>query len=140
MPMPGRLKKPPVAGAPTLGRPGWVMVRLNGCAAVGAVVVLGGAEKLREPREPELPPPPTRASAAVETASITGKPSASTTASVLTRPRVRCVKFMVVPLIPGRGKAPLTWAVLLKSEAPMAPQPCGAPSRVSCRPREGGDP
>jgi hypothetical protein len=34
-----------------------------GCAAPGAVVVLGGAEKVRDPREPELPPPPTRASA-----------------------------------------------------------------------------
>ena len=39
------------------------MVRLNGCAASGAVDVLGGAEKVRAPREPELPPPPIRASA-----------------------------------------------------------------------------
>src|SRR5436305_10252030 len=106
------------------------MVRLKGCAAFGAVDVLGGAEKVRPPREPELPPPPTRASAA-ETASITGKPSARTTASVLNRPRLRCVKFMVVPLFPRQGEAPLTWAPLPKREAPMAPHPCGAPSRAS---------
>ena len=56
------------------GLPGWVMVRLNGCAALGAVEVLGGAEKVRAPREPELPPPPTRASAA-EIASISGSAS-----------------------------------------------------------------
>ena len=43
--------------------PGCVNVRLNGCAAPGAVDVLGGAEKVRAPREPELTPPPTRASA-----------------------------------------------------------------------------
>src|SRR5262245_48861610 len=62
MPMPGRLKKPPrEAGA--LGLPGWVMVRLKGCAVLGAVDVDGGAEKVREPRDPELDPPPMRASA-----------------------------------------------------------------------------
>ena len=56
MPMPGRLKKPPpaAAGAPIPGLPGWVMVRLNGCAVPGAVDVLGGAENVRAPREPEL--------------------------------------------------------------------------------------
>ena len=64
MPMPGRLKKPPLAAAPAAGAPampglpGWLMVRLNGCAAPGAVEVDGGAEKLLEPREPELEPPP----------------------------------------------------------------------------------
>ena len=52
--MPGRVKKPPpaAAGAPTPGLPGWVMVRLKGCAAPGAVEVLGGAENVRAPREP----------------------------------------------------------------------------------------
>ena len=63
MPMPGRLKNPPPAGVPRPGLPGWVMVRLNGCAAFGAVEVLGGAENVRAPREPELTPPPIRASA-----------------------------------------------------------------------------
>jgi len=29
-------------------------VRLNGCAAFGAVGVVGGAENVRAPREPEL--------------------------------------------------------------------------------------
>jgi hypothetical protein len=48
------LKKPPPAreGAPKPGLPGWVMVRSNGIAVPGAVDVLGGAEKVREPREP----------------------------------------------------------------------------------------
>ncbi len=32
------------AGAPIAGVPGWVKVRFMGCAAFGAVVVLGGAE------------------------------------------------------------------------------------------------
>ncbi len=63
MPMPGRLKNPPPAGVPRPGLAGWVMVRLNGCAAFGAVDVLGGAENVRAPREPELEPPPIRASA-----------------------------------------------------------------------------
>ena len=35
---------PAAAGAPTPGLPGWVKVRFMGCAAPGAVVVLGGAE------------------------------------------------------------------------------------------------
>src|SRR3984893_19110900 len=59
MPMPGRLKKPPLAAPPAAavpipGLPGWVMVRLKGCAALGAVEVLGGAEQDRGPREREL--------------------------------------------------------------------------------------
>ena len=61
------------------GLPGWVKVRLNGCAAPGAVDVLGGAEKVRAPRDPELTPPPTRASAG-ETADIKGNASDRTTA------------------------------------------------------------
>jgi hypothetical protein len=52
---------------------------LNGCAAPGAVDVLGGAEKVRAPLDPELRPPPTRASAD-ETASINGNASDRTTA------------------------------------------------------------
>src|SRR5262245_28887160 len=79
--MPGRLKKPPVCGA-AAGRvtevvePGWVMVRSSG-RAPGAVVVDGGAEKVREPR---LPPPPGRASTelAINTSAA---PTASITAS-----------------------------------------------------------
>src|SRR6202043_3489168 len=57
---PGRVKHaPPRAadGAPIPGPPGWVIVRLNGCGVPGAVEVLGGAENVRSPREPELPPP-----------------------------------------------------------------------------------
>ena len=49
---------------------------MNGEAVLGAVDVLGGAEKLREPRDPELMPPPTRASAGV-TADINGRAKAS---------------------------------------------------------------
>jgi hypothetical protein len=70
------------------------MVRLNGCAVPGAVEVLGGAEKVRAPREPELIPPPTRASAE-DAASINGSASDKTTAKARIRPRVRCVNFMV---------------------------------------------
>ena len=43
-------------------------------------------------------------------------------------------------LIPRQGEAPLRWAPVPKSEAPMTTQGCGARSRVGCRPREGGDP
>ena len=54
-------------------------MRLNGCAEPGAVDVLGGAENVRDPREPELEPPPTRASAD-EIASTVGTASDKTTA------------------------------------------------------------
>ncbi len=110
MPPPGRLKKPPPAAVPfSPGLAGWLNVRLNGCAALGAVEVLGGAEKVREPREPELKPPPTRASAA-ETAIIRGSASDIATAKALTAARMRGVNLMVFPSIPGKGKAPLRWA------------------------------
>jgi hypothetical protein len=46
---------------------------------LGAVDVLGGAENVRAPREPELMPPPTRASAG-EIADARGTASASRTA------------------------------------------------------------
>lgn len=82
------------------------MVRLNGCAMLGAVEVLGGAENVRAPREPEPKPPPIRASAG-EIAAANGTASASATAIAWTRPRARCVNFMSIPSkIPGRGSAP----------------------------------
>src|SRR6266702_1140692 len=119
MPMPGRLKKPPLlaapaAGAPTPGVPGWVKVRFMGCAVPGAVVVLGGAEKVRDPRDPELLPPPTRASAD-EIAIASGTASETTIAIAPKTPRVRCEKFMSLFLNPRHGEAPLTWADLPKS-------------------------
>src|SRR6202012_6289046 len=77
MPPPGRLKKPPPADVP--GLPGWVKVRLSGCAALGAVDVLGGGGKVRVPRDPELRPPPNRGSAG-EAAEISGRASDRTTA------------------------------------------------------------
>jgi hypothetical protein len=101
--MPGRLKNPPPAGEPRPGLPGWVKVRLNGCAALGAVEVLGGAENVRDPRDPELMPPPTLASAD-ETASMTGNASDKMTAIVWTMPRARCVKFMSVSSNPREGE------------------------------------
>jgi len=82
MPPPGRLKNPPPAvDAPRPELPGSVKVRLNGCAALGAVDVLGGAENVRVPRDPELNPPPTRASAD-DTANIKGSANDRTTVSV----------------------------------------------------------
>ena len=110
------------------GLPGWVMVRFIGCAAFGAVACSGGAEKVREPREPELPPPPTRASAA-EIASITGTATDRTTAIARTMPRVRCVNFMSVSSNPRQGEAPLRWAALPKSEAAIGTHGCGPRSR-----------
>src|ERR1700716_1335962 len=129
-PLPGLLKNPPRlgAGVPIPGEPGWVKVRLKGCAVFGAVEVLGGAENVRAPREPELMPPPTRASAD-EMASIKGSASDKTTAIALTMPRVRCVNFMSLFLSPRQGDAPLRWAVLPKSEATIGNRGCGPRSR-----------
>jgi hypothetical protein len=80
------------------------MVRLNGCAIPGAVEVLGGAENVRAPREPELTPPPILASAD-DIASINGNASDKTTAIAWTMPRARCVNFMTISLkVPGRGQ------------------------------------
>lgn len=69
----------------------------------GAVEVDGGAEKVREPREPDERPPPTRASAEV-IASAVGSASASTTAIAFTRLRLRNEKSMCVSQIPGMGR------------------------------------
>src|SRR6202043_2673939 len=104
--LPGVLKNPPpLAGAPNPGLPGWVKVRLNGWAVLGAVEVLGGAENVRAPREPELKPPPTRAPAD-ETVSTRGTASDKTTAIAWTMPRARCVKSMFVSLkSPAGGTA-----------------------------------
>src|SRR5262249_41377237 len=99
---PGRLKNPP-PGVPNPGLPGWVMVRLKGCAVFGAVDVLGGAENVRPPREPELSPPPTRASAD-ETAIASGSASDRTTATICTIPRVRVVNLMTISSGPGTGE------------------------------------
>jgi hypothetical protein len=76
-----------------------------GCAVPGAVVVLGGAEKVRDPREPELLPPPIRASAD-EIAIARGTANERTMAKARTIPRVRCEKFMSVSSVPGMGKRP----------------------------------
>jgi hypothetical protein len=70
------------------------MVRLNGCAVLGAVEVEGGAENVRAPREPELTPPPIRASAEVATTS--GKASDKTTAKACMTPKTRGLKFMAI--------------------------------------------
>jgi hypothetical protein len=106
MPPPGRLKKPPPAvDVPSPELPGWVNVRLNGCAALGAVDVLGGAENVRVPRDPELNPPPIRASAG-EAADINGSASDKTTARALIMARPRWVNLMAFSSIPGRGKRP----------------------------------
>jgi hypothetical protein len=79
------------------------MVRLNGVAVPGEVAVLGGAENVLVPRDPELPPPPIRASAA-DMAIITGNANERATASAFKKPRVRSVNFIFVSSIPVRGK------------------------------------
>src|SRR3974390_106723 len=106
-PRPGRLKKPPPAGVevPSPGLPGWVKGRLKGCAVPGAVEVEGGGEKVRVPRDPELKPPPTRASAD-ETVPASGTASARVTVIAWTIARARWVNFMLVSLIsPAGGSA-----------------------------------
>src|SRR3954471_1960492 len=80
------------------------MVRLNWDADPGAVEVEGGAEKVRVPREPELEPPPIRASAA-ETASTAGSASERATAIALRRPLLRCMKLILFPITPRNGDA-----------------------------------
>ena len=67
--------------------------------------VLGGAEKVRVPREPELLPPPMRASAD-EIAITRGSAKAITTAIARTVPRIVCEKFIWVSSIPDMGKCP----------------------------------
>ena len=69
------------------------MVRSNGRAAFGAVLVAGGAEKVCEPRDPMLLPPPMRASAA-ETANIKGSANDRTTAKAFIKPDARLAKFI----------------------------------------------
>jgi hypothetical protein len=89
---PGRLKNPPdEAGLPGLPRPGWVTLRCI-VDADGAVEVAGGAEKVREPRLPELKPPPTRASALE--ASIA---TVATTTAIIVKPRETLRNMMVLP-------------------------------------------
>ncbi len=75
--------------------PGCVMVRLNGWAVLGAVEVDGGAENVRVPREPELEPPPIRASA-TEAITTSGMASDKMTASERTKPEARCLKLMAM--------------------------------------------
>jgi hypothetical protein len=82
------------------------MVRLNGFAAFGAVVVEGGAEKVREPRDPELEPPPTRASAS-EAAIIVGTANERTTAIAWIMPRVRWVNLIALSSNPRHGESAL---------------------------------
>src|SRR5437660_386237 len=125
---PAPRKPAPAAAGADVAAPGWVMVRFIGCAVPGAVVVEGGAEKVREPREPELEPPPTRASAA-EIAITRGTANERTTAIAWKMPRVRWVKLICVSSVPVRGKAPLRWAELPKSEAIIGNPRCGPRSR-----------
>ncbi len=108
MPMPGRLKNPPAAGAAAAGAPavgvvGCACVRCIGCAAVGAVLVAGGAENVFEPREPELPPRLARASATDEIAIAAGSASVMTTAKVLKDARMRFEDIIINPFNPRHG-------------------------------------
>src|SRR5689334_11630084 len=73
------------------------MVRSNGRAALGAVLVDGGADQVRIPREPDEKPPPARASAC-DTASAVGRASASATAAILKSAVKRLENLMVSAL------------------------------------------
>src|SRR5689334_277526 len=126
-PPPARLKKPPLDEF-VPGLPGWVKVRLNGWAVVGAVVVEGGAEKVRAPREPEEDPPPTRASAEL-IASVAGSASDSTMATALMSPRTRKVGVIsVFPKSPVR-ELPLRWAGIDERKGINGTRGCGPQSR-----------
>src|SRR5262249_9934183 len=89
-----------------------------------------GAEKVREPREPEENPPPTRASAE-EIADIVGSANDNTMAIALTNPRMRGVSVVmsVFPKCPRQGEPPLRLAGLAESEATIGTCRCGPPSR-----------
>jgi hypothetical protein len=63
-----------------------VIVRCIGCAAVGAVRVIGGAENVRLPREPMLKPRPPRASASELTISIGPATIRATARSLINAP------------------------------------------------------
>jgi hypothetical protein len=80
------------------------MLRSNGRAVVGAVDVLGGAENVRDPRDPELDPPPMRASAADAT-SATGIATERTTAKALMEARMRCENLIVQSFDPRQGES-----------------------------------
>src|ERR1043166_1794370 len=92
------------------------MVRCIGCAAIGAVDVLGGGEKGLVPLEPKLLPPPTPASADAD-----GPGDAM---GALRESHSYSLWF------PGRGNASLTWSRSPKCEATIATRGCGPPSRV----------
>jgi hypothetical protein len=92
---------------PAAGEVGCACERCIGCAAVGAVLVAGGAEYVCEPREPELPPRPTRASAIDEIAIAAGSASVMTTAKVLRDARMRFEDIIINPFNPRHGDAAL---------------------------------
>ncbi len=77
------------------------MLRWNGEAELGALGVDGGAENVRVPREPMLPPPPMRASADDAT-NASGIASDKASARILNEARMRCEEIMVF-LHPGMG-------------------------------------
>jgi hypothetical protein len=75
------------------------MVRCIGCAAFGAVRVIGGGANVREPRDPELKPRPPRASA-LDTVTTNGTATAKAIAKTLSQARARCETIMNNPPSP----------------------------------------
>jgi hypothetical protein len=65
----------------------------------------GGEDTGRAPRDPELEPPPPRASAIDETATDTGRASAASTAKVLKDALMRFEDIIVDPYRPRHGGA-----------------------------------
>src|SRR5579872_4167803 len=85
------------------------MVRSNGRAALGAVLVAGGADQVRMPREPDEKPPPARASAC-DTTSAVGIASASATAATLNSAVNRLENLIVSTLSIPDGISSRIWA------------------------------
>ena len=135
MPMPGRLKKPPLLAAPA---------RHSGAARLGH----GAVERLRRirrgrgaRRRREGPRPPRARTAAAADPGV-GRGDGEhhrngqrqNDGDRLDDAAHTLREIHGCSLIPRQGEAPLRWALVPKSEAPMTTQGCGARSRAHrCR-------
>jgi hypothetical protein len=95
------------------------------------VLVAGGAEKVRMPREPELKPPPARASA-LETAATVGTISASATAATLKKAvnRLENLIFSTLSIPVGIWLKSGHWSADLEGRSAPAPAALGRGHRI----------